>query len=111
VRYLLLICDDPSAEPYDPDGDNIEEWVSSLEDSGAYVVGDRLRPVVEARTVRVRGGEVAVTEAPFSAGPVSLAGFDVIEAADPDAAIEIAARHPMARFGAVEVRELWPFEG
>lgn len=111
MRYLLLICDDPSAEPYDPAGDNIEEWVSSLEESGAYVVGDRLRPVVEARTVRVRGGEVAVTEAPFSTGPVSLAGFDVIEVADRDAAIEVASRHPMARFGCVEVRELWPFEG
>lgn len=111
MRFLLLICDDPSAEPYDPSGDNIGEWVGALEDSGAYVVGDRLRPVVEARTVRVRAGETAVTEAPFSAGPVALAGFDVIEAADRDAAIEVASRHPMARFGCIEVRELWPFTG
>lgn len=111
MRYLLLICDDPTAEPYDAAGDTIDEWVTALEESGAYVIGDRLRPIEDARTVRVRAGEVSVTEAPFTSGPVTLAGFDVIEAPDRDAAVEVASRHPMARFGAIEVRELWPFTG
>ncbi|GAA1692944.1 hypothetical protein GCM10009792_11030 [Microcella alkalica] len=111
MRFLLLICDDPTAEAYDPAGDNIEEWVGSLQDAGAYVIGDRLRPAADARTVRVRSGERHVDAGPFTRSEATVAGFDVIEAEDRDAAVEIASRHPMARFGCVEVRALWPFEG
>ena len=39
-----------------------------------------------------------------------IAGFDVIEADNRDAAIELAAAHPMARFGRVEVRPAGPLE-
>lgn len=109
MRYVLFICTDPTGEPYDAALDNPAEWVEGLKASGSYVMGDRLRPVEDATTVRVRAGERIVADGPFTESREWIAGFDIVEADDLDAAIEIAAGHPMARFGLVEVRPVWPF--
>lgn len=111
MRFILFICDDPTAEPYDSEGDNIEEWVGGLISSGRYVIGDRLRPVADARTVMIRREERVVQDGPFTSSEETIAGFDVIDAESLDDAVEIAAAHPMARFGRIEVRALWPFSG
>jgi hypothetical protein len=34
-------------------------------------------------------------------------GYDVLECANLDEALEVAAKHPMARRGMVEVRPFW----
>jgi hypothetical protein len=109
MRYVLFICNDPTGEPYDAEHDNVGEWVEALRASDSYVLGDRLRPVDDATTVRVRGGERIIADGPFTESREWIAGFDIIEADDLDAAIAIAAGHPMARFGLVEVRPVWPF--
>ncbi|MFC5502039.1 YciI family protein [Lysinimonas soli] len=111
MEYLLFIATDSEAETYDPAQDNIEEWVTELEASGARKHGDRLRPPADATTVRVRNGELLVTDGPFAETKEWIAGYDVLECADLDEAIAIAAKHPMARFGRIEVRPVWPFEG
>ena len=108
MQYVLFICTDPTGEPYDKASDNIEEWGARVQKQGKHIVGDRLRPVEDATTVRVRGGEKLVTEGPFAETREWIAGFDVVEAADLDEAVEIAAAHPMARFGRIEVRPVWP---
>ncbi len=109
MRFILFICDDPTAEPYLASEDTIEEWVGALEGGGRYVLGDRLRPAEDARTVIVRAGERIVRDGPFTESPERIAGFDVIDADSLDEAVDIAAAHPMARFGRIEVRALWPF--
>ena len=106
MRFMLFVCEDPSAETYNPAEDNIGEWVESLGRNS--IMGDRLRPAAEAVTVRRRNGEVSVTDGPFTESKELIAGFDVIDVADQAEAIEIAGRHPMARFGRVEVRAFWP---
>ena len=111
MRFILFVCDDPTAEPYDPERDTIEEWVGGLVSTGRYVIGDRLRPADDARTVMMRGEERVVQDGPFTSSAETIAGFDVIDADSLDDAVEIAAAHPMARFGRIEVRALWPFEG
>jgi hypothetical protein len=108
MQYVLFICTDPDADPYDPALDDIEGWFEPLEAAGKHLAGDRLRPVEDATTVRVRGGERLITDGPFAETREWIAGFDVIEAADLDEAIDIAAGHPMARFGRIEVRPVWP---
>jgi hypothetical protein len=110
MQYVLFICTDPDADPYDAALDNVEEWWTDLNDRGKHLAGDRLRPVEDATTVRVRGGERLVTDGPFAETREWIAGFDVVEAADLDEAIEIAAGHPMARFGRIEVRPVWPLD-
>ena len=110
MQYLLLIISDPAAPTYIPEEDNIEEWVADLERRGAAVVGNRLRPPADATTVTVRGGKTILTDGPFTESKEWIAGFDVIEVDNLDDALEIAAAHPMARFGRVEVRPAWPFD-
>jgi hypothetical protein len=110
MRYMLFIATDPEAEEYDAGLDNIEEWVADNDRRGVAVLGDRLRPVEDATTVRMRGGELLVTDGPFAETKEWIAGFDVLECKDLDDAIEIASRHPMARFGRIEIRPFWPFE-
>jgi hypothetical protein len=36
-----------------------------------------------------------------------IAGYDVIECEDLNQAIEVACEHPVAKFGAIEVRPFW----
>ena len=110
MRFLLLVCDDPTGDPYRPEDDTIAEWVAENDRRDLSVLGDRLRPAQDARTVRVRSGQLLVTDGPFAETQESIAGFDVLECADLDEALERAAAHPMARFGRVEVRPLWPLD-
>ena len=110
MEYLLFIVADPAAPPYVPEEDNIEEWVTDLERRGVYRGGNRLRPVSDATTVTVRDGTTILTDGPFTETKEWIAGFDLIDVENLDEALEIAAGHPMARFGRVEVRPVWPFE-
>ncbi|WAB81439.1 YciI family protein [Microcella daejeonensis] len=110
MEYLLLIVSDPDAPTYVPEEDNIEEWSADLDARGASRVGNRLRPPSDATTVTVREGRTILTDGPFTESKEWIAGFDLIDVADLDEALEIAAAHPMARFGRVEVRPVWPFE-
>lgn len=110
MEYLLFIVSDPAAPEYVPEEDNVEEWVTDLEQSGAYRTGNRLRPPSDATTVTVRDGKTIFTDGPFAESNEWIAGFDLIDVANLDEALEVAAKHPMARFGRVEVRPVWPFE-
>jgi hypothetical protein len=103
VRYMLLICASEGVEVGEVDP--IEPW---LEFVGARRVdGSRLRPVGDATTVRVRSGDVLLSDGPFAETKEQVAGYDVVECADLDEAVEIARRHPVAKFGTVEVRPFW----
>ena len=77
---------------------------------GKRITGDRLRPRQDAKTVRVRSGKVLVTDGPFTESKEAIVGFDILECDSLEEAIEIAARHPMARAGRLELRAFWPFE-
>lgn len=106
MRFLLLICTD--TEPDTDPGDDIRDWVAENDRRGLTVEGDRLRPVEDARTVRVRSGRLLVTEGPFAETQELIAGFDVLECKDLDEALARAAAHPMAHAGRIEVRATWP---
>lgn len=106
MKYLLLICTEgDGAGSADPGGLTIEEWLAEVE--GKRLIGERVRPSSDATTVRVRGGETLLVDGPYAETKEQMAGFDVIECADLDEAIEIASRHPVARSGMVEVRPFW----
>lgn len=107
MKYLLLICTDDSFEVDDPKDLDPQAWVDEMDGRGARLLGDRLRPAEDATTVRVREGALLVTDGPFADTKEQMGGFDIIECADLDEAVEIAAKHPMARFGMIEVRPFW----
>jgi hypothetical protein len=84
-----------------------ETWVASHDRKGSRIIGHRLAHVGKAKTVRVRKGQLLVTDGPFAETKEWIAGFDLLDCGNIDEAIEIASRHPMARFGRIEVRPLW----
>ena len=111
MTYLLLICIAETVE-LTPEqsaavGRGTESWVAEMAGRGVRKEGAPLRPVREAVTVRVRGGELLVSDGPFAETKEQIAGYDVIECPSLDEAIEVAAKHPGAALGAVEVR---PFD-
>jgi hypothetical protein len=101
MKYLLLITVDPNCDPVDGDP-TIEEWLAELGDR--RLDGDRLQPPSTAITVRTRGGDVLTSDGPFAETKEFVAGYDVIDVESDEEAVRIASRHPVARFGAVEVR-------
>lgn len=110
MRYLMLVLSTPDAPAEPGDVPAIEDWVRDTYGAGRAVIGDRLRPPADAVGVRVRSGEVVVTDGPFSETKEVIAGFDILDAPDLDEAIRIAAAHPMAYTGAMELRPFWPLE-
>jgi hypothetical protein len=110
MEYMLFIATDAEPETDTGSGTTIEEWVAEGERRGIRKQGDQLRPPADATTVRVRHGEVLVTDGPFTESKEWIAGYDLLECADLDEAIDYVSRHPMARFGRIEIRPVLPAE-
>jgi hypothetical protein len=106
VRYMILVCVDESIEVSEEES-LPTAWVQEMDARGVRKLGSRLRPVSDATTVRVRGGEVLLSDGPFAETKEQIGGFDLLECRDLDEAIEVASKHPGAKFGTIEVRPLW----
>ena len=111
MKYMMFVIADPNGVEEPTTGrPTIEEWVADLDGRGKRLTGDRLRPTSDATTVRVSGGQVLVSDGPFVESKDWICGFDILECDDLDEAIAIAARHPMANGGKLELRPFWPLE-
>jgi hypothetical protein len=112
MQYMLLICgyEGDEVAPEDQTGYTIEDWVSEMDGRGVRLAGNRLRPQSDSTTVRVRGGDVLISDGPFAETKEQMYGFDLLECADLDEAIEVASKHPNARHGVMEIRPVWPLD-
>jgi hypothetical protein len=107
VRYMLLIYgDEGSIDDFERDQCYRESarLAQELHAKGQYVAAAPLHPVATATSIRVRGEKRMLTDGPFAETREQLGGYVVIETANLDEAIEIAARLPGARRGTVEIR-------
>jgi hypothetical protein len=52
-------------------------------------------------------GRRSFTDGPFAETKEVVGGFDLIECGSLEEAVEIAAAHPIAELGTIEVRPLW----
>ena len=80
------------------------ELTHQLSREGRFLAAAPLYEVASATSVRVRSGKRIVTDGPFAETREQLGGYFLVDAADLDEAIDIAARIPGARKGTVEVR-------
>jgi hypothetical protein len=101
VKYLMLVCVDPSLTP-DTNREEIEAWLDRVGDK--RLIGEQLVDPPDGVTVRVRGGKPLVTDGPFAETKELIAGFDVVDCETQEEAIAFAQAHPVARFGAIELR-------
>lgn len=111
MKYLLQIYPARAREEFErlaaDEQEAIVEEYLAIGQSPGVVGGGQLQPVETATTMRVENGETLLTDGPFVDAKEHLGGYLLLEAADLDAALKIAARIPAARMGgAVEVRPL-----
>ena len=113
-QYLLSVWHDDTYELdfSTPDAQRVGAQVGAfnneLQRSGAWVFAAGLHPASSATVVRSAGGDVSMTDGPYAETKEQMGGFWVIEAADLDAALDLAARAAAACEGPIEVR---PMEG
>jgi hypothetical protein len=106
MRYLLIHAADPDlAGNWDDEAQAaFAAWIEETIRTRVNLQGSRLRPAADATTVKIRGGELIITDGPYAETKEQIAGYDLLECADLDEALEVAAKHPVARYGLLEVR-------
>jgi hypothetical protein len=104
MKYMMLVCGNEATEAPPGIAEDTERWVTEMDGRRVRVIGDALRPISDATTVRVRNGEVLLSDGPFAETKEQILGFDILDASDLDEAIEIASKHPVARYGSLEIR-------
>ena len=110
MQYVMVVRVDPAvsaARAGGAGGDDVTEWVEEGRSTAIRLEGDPLESPETATTVRVREGRTIVSDGPFVETTEIVVGYDLLEAADLDTAADYASRHPLARVGALEVREVW----
>ena len=103
MKYLCLVYLEEQKLHAVPDSD-CKACGEGLRKSGHHIAAEALQPVHTATTVRVRNGQVSVTDGPFAETKEQLAGFYLIDAKDLNEAIQLASKIPPARVGSIEVR-------
>jgi hypothetical protein len=106
MNYLMFIWAEgrPAREDLAVMQREIPGWIEEMAGRGLRLLGRELRLPETAATVRVRDGETLVTDGPFMETKEFMAGFDLLECADLDEAIEVAAKTPVSWFQTVELR-------
>ncbi len=111
MKYVLLIVDDPKVMQVSESemGKIVATFMQirdSLQSQNKLVHGVRLRPPVEAKTVRLAGGpKPATVDGPFSGSKEAVGGYFMIDVASQAEALEWAKKFPP--YFSVEVRAVW----
>ena len=113
MRYALLICTDEntvaaaSAEDTATMMKEYDVFTQDIAARGILEAGERLRPTTDATTVRVRDGEVLLSDGHFAETKEQMGGYYIVDCKDLDEAVEVATKIPSARNGSIEVRPIW----
>src|SRR6185312_12286053 len=108
MKYMMFVCTDTAPDTDKSDEPDIFQWVAENDSRGRRLDGHELAAAAVATTVRVRNGELLLSDGPFAETKEVIVGYDLLECADLDEAIAVAAAHPMAHHGRLELR---PYAG
>jgi hypothetical protein len=114
VKYVFLICSDPDSGATLDEAEQAAlakeywEYTQAIVDSKEMVAGEPLQGPETATTVRVKNGKRLTTDGPFAETKETIGGFYVVDVADLDRAIDLAAALPGAKRGVdkIEVRPI-----
>jgi hypothetical protein len=110
MRYTLLIYTNEADRPEwgTPEGDaeakGYDAFHGEVTELGVFRGGEPLLRVEDATSVRVRDGNVQITDGPAVQTPEQLGGYYLMECNDLDQALGLAAKIPGASYGTIEVR-------
>jgi hypothetical protein len=112
MKYLCMVYFDdallqamPPAERARLDADSMA-YDRELDARGQLVVAEALQSVRTAKVVQMRSGRLSQTGGPFAETREQLGGFILVDVQDLNAAIQVAARIPLAKYGSIEVRPI-----
>src|SRR5262245_46764963 len=114
MKYMLLIYGAEGAWTEDERRACMIESLGVCDElaaQGKFRDASPLQPVATAASVRVRDSQALVTDGPFAETTEQLGGYFVLDLADLDEAIAVAARLPPAAKGTVEIRPLVELDG
>ena len=107
---MLLIYTDPALMAELPPGQTDDllrecfDHVDALRRQGVVLESQMLGEAKAAKSLRTRQGRTQTTDGPFAEAKEVLGGINLIEAADMDEALRIAAELPWSATGCIEVR-------
>jgi hypothetical protein len=102
MKYLMIVCEDESnLHPFADE--DFAEWRALA--GARKLEGHALARTSDATTVRDSGR--LITDGPFAETREQIAGYDILDCDSLEEAVELAARHPVAAVGAIEVRPFW----
>jgi hypothetical protein len=110
MKYMLLIYGAEDAldqEAREKCYGESTQFAHELKASGKFLGASPLHSVSKATSVRMREGRRMVTDGPFAETHEQLGGYYLVDAANLDDAIEMAARIPGAKWGTVEIRPIY----
>jgi hypothetical protein len=110
VKFMLFTYRDPNVQ-FTPEQRAtvpaaVGEWCDEMDTRGVRLTGHVLAPLPASRTIRVREGDLSVGDGPVTEQTLQIAGFNILECADVDEAIEVASKNPGASFGVLELRPI-----
>lgn len=113
MKYLCLVHFDgtlletmPAGEKRDLDRDSLG-YDRTLVERGKMIHAEALQSPETASLVKVRNGQMSVTDGPYAEAREQMGGFILIDAVDMAEAVTIAAGIPLARYGTIEVRPIY----
>jgi len=110
VKFMLFTYRDPSVQLTPEQRATVPAavgaWCDEMDSRGVRVGGHVLAPLSATRTIRIREGDLSVDDEPVSEPTLQIAGFNILECADVDEAIEVASKNPGASFGVLELRPI-----
>jgi hypothetical protein len=75
-----------------------------LRRGGHFIGGEALDSIRNAVTLRMKNGQVEVTDGPFAETKETLGGILLLEARDLNHAIALMSKHPGVKMGPFEIR-------
>ena len=109
MKFMLFTYRDPNVQLTPEQRATVPaavgEWCDEMDSRGVRLMGHVLAPLPASRTIRVREGDLKVGDGPVTEQTLQ-AGFNILECADVDAAIEVASKNPGASFGVLELRPI-----
>jgi len=116
MKFMLVIYNDSTLLDALPEGEadammrDCFTHADELREEGHLIESRMLETRDKAKSVRIRNGRLSATDGPFAEVKEVLGGFNLIEAADMEEAVRIAAQFPWARTGCVEIRPVQDIE-
>jgi hypothetical protein len=110
MKFMLLVYNDPAlldAMPtggFDSDMRDCLAHADEMQSAGSLLAAQQLESVSTARSVRVRGGKLMITDGPFAETKEILGGFNIVEADSMEEAVRMASEFPWIKTGCIEVR-------